>query len=181
MVEAPRFAAVIALLIGVAACAGVPQTNNMSQIYESRLVGGEIETPSQPLKCVVYARERSGIAIYGDAQTWWGQAANRYARSPTPQAGAVLVLAGYAGSDRGHLAVVRKVVSARQIRVDHANWLNDGRIYLDDPVVDVSPKNDWSAVRVYNLRDQSWGLRTYGVQGFIASQPADQTQLARGG
>jgi hypothetical protein len=34
-------------------------------------------------------------------------------------------------------------------------------------VVDVSPDNDWSQVRIWNIRSQSWGTRTYLVRGFI--------------
>ncbi len=145
------------------------------------LARGDIQTPATPLKCVVFARDRSGIDIHGDAWTWWEQAQGRYARETTPELGAVLVLNGYAGEKRAHLAVVRDVVSPRLIHVDHANWLNDGRIYLDDPVADVSPANDWSEVRVYNLRDGGWGLRTYAVQGFIAphGEPANQLLASR--
>ncbi|MEO8896348.1 MAG: hypothetical protein ABI450_10750, partial [Rhizomicrobium sp.] len=40
-------------------------------------------------------------------------------------------------------------------------------IYLDDPVADVSASNDWSQVRVWNIRTGGWGTRIYPVQGFI--------------
>ena len=176
MVGALRFAAAATLLLGVAACASVPETVAPRAPVWAR---GEIQTPSTPLQCVVFARDRSGIDIHGDAWTWWDQAQGRYARETAPELGAVLVLTGYAGEKRAHLAVVRDVVSPRLIRVDHANWLNDGRIYLDDPVADVSPENDWSEVRVYNLRDGGWGLKTYAVQGFIAPHgEADRQILA---
>ncbi len=99
------------------------------------------------LECVPYARLHSGVVIYGDAYTWWTQAAGRYPRKALPSAGAVMVLFDYAGPERGHLAVVRRLVSPREIRVDHANWLDDGAIYVNDPVVDVSADNDWSLVR----------------------------------
>ena len=119
-------------------------------------------------ECAAYARERSGIALYGDAYTWWDQAAGRYDREAAPQQGAVLVLTGYAGPKHGHLAVVTRIVSMREIRVDHANWLNDGNLYLNTPVIDVSPANDWSEVRVWNTREGHLGGNTYAVQGFIA-------------
>lgn len=176
MVEALRFAAAAVLLAGLAACSSVPETNYASSTAPS-FERGEIVTPSEPLKCVVFARERSGLDIYGDAWTWWDQADGRYARENAPEMGSVMVLTGYAGEKRAHLAVVREMVSPRLIRVDHANWLNDGRIYLDDPVADVSPDNDWSEVRVYNLRDHGWGLRTYQVQGFIAPHGDAPTQM----
>src|SRR6476619_4692051 len=73
-----------------------------------------------PLQCVPYARTHSAIKIYGDAYTWWDKAAGKYPRSTLPEPGAVLVLNNYAGPNRGHVAVVRQVVDAREIRVDHA-------------------------------------------------------------
>jgi hypothetical protein len=118
-------------------------------------------------ECVPFAREVSGIQIYGDAYTWWDQAAGRYNRERTPVLGALLVLAGYAGPKRAHLAHVTRIVSSREIRVDHANWLNDGNLYLNSPVIDVSPNNDWSMVRVFNNRDGHLGVKNYNVQGFI--------------
>ena len=120
-------------------------------------------------QCVPYAREQSGIDIHGDAYTWWDQAEGKYPRASLPEPGAVMVLHNYAGAKRGHLAVVREVVSPREIRVDHANWLNDGSIYLNDPVQDVSSDNDWSVVRVFNLKAGAWGERLYPVQGFIGA------------
>jgi hypothetical protein len=69
------------------------------------------------------------------------------------------------------VAVVRELVNAREIKVDHANWLDDGQIYLDDPVIDVSDDNSWSQVRVWNIRAGAWGGRIYPVQGFIGPGP----------
>ncbi len=51
--------------------------------------------------------------------------------------------------------------------MDHANWLDDGSIFINDPVMDVSEDNDWSAVRVWNIKTGAWGGNTYPVQGFI--------------
>ena len=124
----------------------------------------------KPLQCAPYAREHSGIKIYGDAYTWWDQAAGKYERGALPETGTVMVLNNYAGTERGHLAVVRRVVGPREIRVDHANWLDDGAIYVNDPVEDVSSSNDWSVVRVFNLKTGGWGARLYPVQGFIGAQ-----------
>jgi surface antigen len=118
------------------------------------------------LQCVPYAREHSGINIRGDAYTWWDKAAGLYARGADPVLGAVIVLNGYS-KHRAHVAVVRKIVSPREIRIDHANWNDDGSIYVNDPVVDVSADNDWTQVKVWNIRTGTWGVRTYHVQGFI--------------
>ena len=78
-----------------------------------------------------------------------------------------MVLDGYAGPKRAHLAVVTRVITPREIRVDHSNWLNDGNIYLNSPVIDISPANDWSQVRVWNNRDGHLGVKNYAVRGFI--------------
>jgi hypothetical protein len=36
------------------------------------------------LQCVPYARQASGIQLFGDARTWWDQAAGRYSRGHAP-------------------------------------------------------------------------------------------------
>lgn len=131
-------------------------------------------TPSS-IQCVPYAREHSGVKLYGDAWTWWNAAKGKYPRESSPRPGAVLVLQGYAGPKSGHVAVVRALAGVREIRVDHANWLDDGAIYLDDPVADVSAANDWSEVRVWNVETGAWGGRIYPVAGFIG--PAERTDL----
>lgn len=120
-----------------------------------------------PLQCVPFARENSGVEIYGDANTWWTQAAGRYPRSNSPAPGSVFVMRGYHDDSRGHVAVVTEVVSPRIIRVNQANWLNHGEITLSVPVLDVSPNNDWSQVRVWYIPNNQWGARTYLAQGFI--------------
>lgn len=129
------------------------------------------------MQCVPFARAKSGVEIYGDAHTWWDKAAGRYERGFRPRVGAVLVLYGYKRVDRGHVAVVKRVISSREIVIDHANWLNDGRVYLDQPVKDVSPGNDWSAVKVWYAPGDQYGARTYTVQGFIL--PQSRTAAAR--
>ena len=122
--------------------------------------------------CVEYARLRSGIAIFGDAKTWWDKARGLYAESTAPDAGAVMVFAGSKKMRKGHVAVVTRIVSSREIVVDHANWARDGNIYLNMPVMDVSEQNDWSAVRVWNPQGNQWGSRTYKIDGFIAAKLA---------
>ncbi|HRP12456.1 MAG TPA: CHAP domain-containing protein [Terricaulis sp.] len=119
------------------------------------------------LQCVPFARRESGIELYGDANTWWAKAEGRYPRSAYPASGAVLVVEGYYGPGRGHVAVVREVIDARILRVDHANWLNNGEISLGVPVLDVSPHNDWSQIRVWHIPGGHWGGRVYRVEGFI--------------
>ncbi len=118
-------------------------------------------------ECVPYVRGLSGIEIWGDAVTWWAQAASRYVRSTRPAPGSVLVLRGYNDLSRGHVSYVREVVSQRLLRIDHANWLKGGEISLSVPVIDVSPDNDWSQVRVWHIPGGYWGGRAYNAEGFI--------------
>ena len=171
-----RAAAAASLCLALAGCAS--SSGFHTSFDEPNTHGTRVETPDKPLECVPFARARSGINIHGDASTWWDAAAGKYARGTAPQLGAIMVLTGYAGPHRGHLAVVTAMDSGREIRVDHANWLNDGAIYRDDPVVDVSPDNDWSEVRVWNARANAWGTRTYLVQGFIGPGNGGNDQVA---
>ena len=166
-------AAALLCALGAAGCASTGNSEYSADLLPSPATEGtHVETPSQPVQCVPYARERSGVALYGDAGTWWDKAEGRYAKRPTPEVGAVIVLTGYAGPGRGHVGVVSAVVSQREIRLDHANWLGDGDIYIADPVADVSPENDWSEVRVWNPRTTAWGQKTYVVEGFIGPDRA---------
>jgi surface antigen len=134
-----KLAAVALFALGLEGCATSVMTYDepsMPPEQDQTLVEN-----GSPLQCVPYAREQSGINIRGDAYTWWDKAAGKYPRGSLPEPGTVMVLHNYAGPTHGHLAVVRQVVSPREIRVDHANWLNDGSIYLNDPVRDVSDDN----------------------------------------
>jgi hypothetical protein len=163
--------------LGLAGCAGDVMDygeNPMPREHGHALVEND---GHKPLQCVPYARAHSDIKIYGDAYTWWDKAAGKYARGSEPLPGSVMVLNNYAGENRGHVAVVKRQVSAREIRVDHANWLDDGSIYVNDPVEDVSSDNDWSMVRVYNLKSGGWGGKIYPVQGFIGGKSGERPDL----
>lgn len=142
------------------------------QAFERRPDGeyeptAHISSARANLQCVPFARQESGVEIYGDAHTWWAQARGHYQRTHAPAEDAVMVLRGYATDTRGHVAVVKEIVSSRLLVVDHANWLNGGEITRNVPVRDVSPNNDWSQVQVWNVPAQQWGARSYNVQGFI--------------
>lgn len=126
-----------------------------------------VVTPARPLQCVPYARELSGIALRGDAWTWWGKAEGRYTRGSAPRVGAVLVLSKTRRLRLGHLAVVAEVRSSREIVVHQANWLNGGQVHRYTPVRDVSRNNDWSEVRVWYTPGRQFGARSYQAYGFI--------------
>lgn len=122
-------------------------------------------------ECVPYARMRSGIQLTGDADRWWQLASGAgYRTGHNPLAGSVLVLRVGASGARGHVAYVTRVNSSREIIVDHANWHGRREVAVDVPVIDVSPNNDWSQVKVYWVETGKMGARTYGVDGFILPQ-----------
>jgi len=172
-----KLAAVTLVAVGLEGCASTVMDYNETPMPVER-GKAEVENDShKPLQCVPYARAHSDVKIYGDAYTWWDRAAGKYPRSPTPTKGAVIVLGNYAGPNRGHVAVVRRLVSTREIRVDHANWLDDGSIYVNDPVEDVSSDNNWSLVRVFNLKTGGWGSNIYPVEGFIGGSGEDRPDL----
>lgn len=161
-----RFVSLFLVAIALAGCASRfedpgPRAQKPGGVFP------QVLTPERPLQCVAYVRAETGVSIWGDAWGWWSKAAGRYARSDAPARGSVLVLRGYGANGRGHVAVVRRILTSREIVVDHANWLNGGEISLDSPVMDVSEENDWSRVRVWFTPGGHYGGRVYDVQGFI--------------
>jgi hypothetical protein len=120
--------------------------------------------PKGRLWCVPFARAVTGVDLRGNAKTWWAQAKNRYARGQEPQIGAVMAFAASRSMPMGHVAVVSKVLSDREILVDQANWERN-RITEDTLVVDVSDNGDWSRVKVAN-EGGTLG-RVNPVNGFI--------------
>jgi len=135
-----------------------------------------VETPLHKLFCVEYARARSGLAVFGDAKLWWTRAKNLYARMAAPAEDAVMVFSGSKRLKKGHVAVVTHIVSKREIRVDQANWQNHGEIDHATPVLDVSAKNDWSQVRVWDMRSNGFGAHVYAISGFIAKELVKQAR-----
>lgn len=119
------------------------------------------------LECAPFAREATGIQLYGDAASWWDQAEGRYARGQEPVPGGVLVFRRSGRLASGHVSVVSRVVSAREILVTQANWVRR-RVTRDEPVVDVSARGDWSAVRVWWAPTGALGTGVYPTYGFIA-------------
>ncbi|NWH09459.1 MAG: CHAP domain-containing protein [Alphaproteobacteria bacterium] len=153
-------------VFGLSACASSPDSAAPALgRYDGS--GARVVRTGNPQQCVPFAREMSGIAIRGDASTWWDQARGRYPRSNLPSEGAVLVLQGYSDERRGHVAVVTELLDERTIIVAQANWLNSGEISYGTPIMDVSANNDWSAVRVWHIPSKAWGRRIYVAKGFI--------------
>jgi surface antigen len=132
------------------------------------------------LQCAPFARQQSGIDLHGNANSWWGQAEGRYDRGHEPQVGAVLSFASSRSMPVGHVAMVSKVVNAREVLLTHANWSYRGGIERNVRAVDVSPNNDWTDVRVWYGPTGGLGLRSNRANGFIyarAPKPAEATPV----
>jgi hypothetical protein len=136
------------------------------------LLAGGLAAEAQALQCVPFAREQSGISLRGDAWTWWMAAAGQYDRGQAPRPGAVVVFKKHGSMSHGHVAVVAEVINSRKVMVDHANWAphrgrGRGQVAKMVVVTDVSPRNDWSQVRVWNEASGELGQRVYPTYGFI--------------
>ena len=135
-------------------------------------VGGAVS-----LDCAPFARELSGVRLSGAAADWWWQADGRYTRGDSPSVGSVLVLRRSGRLPSGHVAVVSQVLGARQILVTQANWVHH-RVSQDQSVIDVSPRNEWSVVRVWWPPTRQLGITDYPAYGFIrADRAATHDQL----
>jgi surface antigen len=130
-------------------------------------------------QCVPFARLVSGIQIFGDAWTWWSQAAGKYQTGFVPKAGAVLCFKPTGRMRLGHVAVVSQVLTDRVIQITHANWSlidgDRGHVEQNVTVVDVSPNGDWSQVKVWNDPSRDLGATVYPTYGFIYQDAVSAT------
>jgi hypothetical protein len=135
------------------------------------LVSAPAAALNEGLQCVPYARALSGVIIYGDAHTWWGQADGKYDRGNEPKIGSVLAFPPHGNMRLGHVAAVRDIIDERNIIISHANWStiggSRGHIEEDVRAVDVSEDNDWSRVRVWYTPNEALGSTEWPVHGFI--------------
>ena len=83
----------------------------------------------------------------------------------------------------GHVAVISRVFGPRHVQIDHANWegpgMRKGSIHHNVNVIDVSPANDWTAVRVQVGYDEGSFGRTYPTHGFIYNRSDTGTLYAQ--
>jgi CHAP domain-containing protein len=174
---------VFGLFLFLAACS-TPHDNNDAiapsvQTGHSRdLPRPQILTLERSLQCVPHARKISGIALRGDAWAWWKAAKGTYKRGPKPKKGSVLVLQRTDRLKYGHIAVVTHVLGPRDILVEHANWLNKGRVHKYQRVKDVSQAGDWSKVRLWYTPGNLLGMRTYPASGFVHAQKSARASRA---
>lgn len=162
-------ATAIAPRLEVASVSTMSVTPRHGTIVESRRAMAVQQAKARGAKgqriwCVPFARDLSGVALQGNAHTWWKKAAGVYDRGHNPVVGSVMNFKSTRGMPLGHVAVVSKVESPRRILIDHANWTRN-KISIGMVVVDVSKNNDWSRVR---LESGPGGLGSvYPVAGFI--------------
>ena len=172
-----------AIIAALASCTTPRQTTSQATAVDRSGVKLVKQTPGDGIytQCVPYARDYSGIQIYGDAWTWWSQANGRYARGNAPRRGSVLTLKKTNKLTAGHVAVVAAIVDSRRILVDHANWGDSpstrAKIHARQPVIDVSPKNDWSKVRFLNTQGSFGAI--YPAYGFIYGDTETRTATAQ--
>lgn len=135
-------------------------------------------------QCVPFARLISGIQIFGDARTWWGQAVGKYETGIIPRAGAVLCFKPTSRMRLGHVAVVSQVLTDRVVQITHANWSpiegSRGKVEKDVTVIDVSSNGDWSQVKVWYDPNRDLGGSTYDVHGFIYPDAPARMMAASG-
>ncbi len=136
------------------------------------------------ISCVPYARQATGMHISGNGWQWWGNAAGSYARGHRPEPGSVLAFRSSGHMRSGHVAVVRQVLSEREVLIDHANWagpgIRRGTVMQGVRVIDASANNDWSDVRVQIGRDSGSFGRSYPAYGFIYNRADTGRWLAQG-
>ncbi|MGH6786147.1 MAG: CHAP domain-containing protein [Novosphingobium sp.] len=164
-----QWGALAALLLGGAA----PLAADPVREFES-VTGGGASTLPPYLQCVPYARQVSGIRIFGDAHTWWGQAEGKYAKGVRPKVGAVMAFRPHGNSRLGHVAAVSRIIDARTVLIRHSNWspIDGRRGQIEDDVraVDVSPAGDWSEVRVWYAPIGALGGTHWPIAGFIYNE-----------
>jgi hypothetical protein len=165
-----RLPMTFAFLLACAACGGqVPQTMTAPGLdpdLVARAVheASALQASGKRVWCVPFARSASGIDIKGNAGTWWRQAVGRFERGHEPVPGAVMSFRASSAMPLGHVAVVSRIVSDREILIDHANWKRS-KVTLGMSAIDVSEAGDWSAVRVESSPG-NYG-RINPVDGFI--------------
>src|SRR6218665_2414544 len=156
-------------LIALGAAATPVTATSLAKLGPSEAAGKTSYPPY--LQCVPYARRGTGVQIYGDAHTWWGQADGRYAKGGVPKVGAVMSFRANGSSRLGHVAAVSKLVDSRNLLISHANWspINGRRGQIEKNVraMDVSKDNDWSSVRVWYGPIKALGARHWRLNGFI--------------
>ncbi len=168
-----KVSATLLSFCAVLAVSGTASARSVGDFTAENADGASQELPAY-VTCVPYARQISGIQIYGDAAGWWSKAEGKYRRGHLPRVGAVMTFLATRSLVQGHVAVVSRVIDSRTVLISHANWSpikgQRGQIERNVEAVDVSPHNDWSAVRVWYDPLDGLGTAVWPVEGFIYAE-----------
>lgn len=138
--------------------------------------------PAHAMTCVAYVRAVTGFDLSGNAWQWWDAASGLYNRGHVPEPGAVMVFSRTHQMRDGHVAIVREVLSTREILIDQANWEvvhhHRGAVSTAVHVIDSSPDNDWTQVRVQWGRGDVFG-RVNPVSGFVYPDADTHANMSR--
>ena len=138
--------------------------------------------PVHAMTCVAYVRAVTGFDLSGNAWQWWNAASGLYNRGHVPEPGAVMVFARTRHMRDGHVAIVREVLGTREILIDQANWEvvhhHRGAISTAVHVIDASPDNDWTQVRVQWGSSDVFG-RVNPVSGFVYPDADSHANVSR--
>ncbi|GBQ95042.1 CHAP domain-containing protein [Asaia lannensis NBRC 102526] len=151
--------------------------NHRSAIHQTRFTARHHRSGGHVIQCVAYAKAASDVVLSGNARDWWENSRGVYARGSAPEPGSVLNFRAIRRMPYGHVAVVRAIEDNRTIVIDQSHWAQNG-VAKNVRVIDVSPNNDWSAVRVaLNSNSGTYGS-IYPTYGFIYGRPDDGVMMA---
>ncbi len=144
----------------------------------TKIAAAKANSSSPYLQCVTFARQFTGMQIFGDAWTWWEKANAKYEEGQAPKPGAVLVFKSQGKMKLGHVAVVSQIITDRYIQITHANWSpiggRRGKVEENVNVLDVSENGDWSKVKVWYGPLNDLGTTIYTTYGFIYNNAQEQ-------
>ena len=144
----------------------------LAVVFAATLLVGYGEASAQ--YCVRYVRSLTDFEIRGNAWAWWHGAEGLYERGQQPMEGAVLVFQrGRGGMRLGHVSTVTGQVDERTILVTHS--FGGPVLWRDVPIIDTSPNNDWSRVRVWSGPANVMGSTEFATYGFIYPVPYGST------
>ncbi len=166
----------------ISVCAAGPLCAKTSA-HKAAKTDASSDSASPYWQCVTFARQITGMQIFGDAWTWWEKATGKYEEGQTPKPGAVLVFHSQGKMKLGHVAVVSQIITDRYIQVTHANWSpvagHRGRVEENVNVMDVSDRGDWSKVKVWYGPLNDLGNTVYSTYGFIYQDTLQGKAAAR--
>lgn len=174
-----------ALICAVTTLCAAGSLEAKTKTHKTTKIAAAKATSSSPyLQCVTFARQFTGMQIFGDAWTWWEKANAKYEEGQAPKPGAVLVFRSQGKMKLGHVAVVSQIITDRYIQITHANWSpiggRRGKVEENVNVLDVSENGDWSKVKVWYGPLNDLGSTIYTTYGFIYNNGQEQASKDAG-